>query len=46
MYWSIDDQNNAWDHRKIKGSNYITYIYSLILVRLLDNEYTIDYITS
>ena len=27
MYWSIDDKNRSWYHRKIKGLNYITYFF-------------------
>ena len=24
VYWSIDNINSAWDHRNIKGFNYVT----------------------
>ena len=34
MYLSIGNQNSAWYHRNIEGSNYITYILSLILIPL------------
>ena len=45
MYWSIDDKNSTWDHRNIKGFNYITDIIYLIFVLLIDDEYTVEFIT-
>ena len=46
MYWLIDDQNHSWDNINIKISNYITYIFYFIFAWLLDEEYTVDHITT
>ena len=45
MYWSIDDQNSAWDHINIEGTDFINYILSLIFVLSLNYEYIVYSIT-
>ena len=46
MYWMKNNQTSAWNHRKVKVLNYITYISSLMLVWLINNEHNVDYITT
>ena len=42
----IHNQNSAQDHRNTEGSKLSAHISSLILAWSLNNEYTVNYITT
>ena len=47
VYFSVSiDQKSPWEYRIIEGSKFNTYIFSLIFVWSLDDEYAIYSITT
>ena len=43
MYWSIDDQKSAWEHRNIEVLILSAYILSLIFLSSLDIDCILYY---